>query len=218
MKEVLEKFFGSFYGSTKTVKVISEQKTGVFERADDKACAGCEGNTKSFFEGCDQKVLRCDAGEQEVEVIELELFVANYNGLKKLTPKYVCDLLMVGDDEVVLCDLACYNPKYLKSFVKSDGTEQLGKRLTVWRQIDNSIEKLTDVPEIAGEILSKSKRIGLFAYRRKEKIVTDLVDSTALTGMRSLIDRTKDADAIIGDLKEGFQFIEVVYPETYIWK
>lgn len=41
MKEVLEKFFGSFYGSTKTVEVISEQKTGVFERADDKACAGC---------------------------------------------------------------------------------------------------------------------------------------------------------------------------------
>lgn len=218
MKEVLEKFFGSFYGSPKSVKVISEQKTGVFERADDKACAGCEGSTKSFFEGCDQKVLRCDAGEQEVEVIELELFVANYNGLKKLTPKYVCDLLMVGDDEVVLCDLACYNPKYLKSFVKSDGTEQLGKRLTVWRQIGNSIEKLTDVPEIAGEILSKSKRIGLFAYRRKEKIVTDLVDRTALTGMRSLIDRTKDAATNIGKLGKGFQFIEVVYPETYIWK
>ena len=39
MKEVLEKFFGSFYGSTKSVKVISEQETGVFERADDKSCA-----------------------------------------------------------------------------------------------------------------------------------------------------------------------------------
>ena len=218
MKEVLEKFFGSFYGSTKTVEVISEQKTGVFERADDKACAGCEGNTKSFFEGCDQKVLRCDAGEQEVEVIELELFVANYNGLKKLRPNYVCDLLMVGDDKVVFCDLACYNPKYIDSFVKSDGTKQLGKRLTVWRQIENSIEKLTGVPEIADEILSKSKKIGLFAYRRKEKIVTDLVDRTVLTGMRSLIDPTKDAATNIGKLGKGFQFIEVVYPETYIWK
>ena len=218
MKEVLEKFFGSFYGSTKTVKVISEQKTGVFERADDKACAGCARNTKSFFEGCDQKVLRCDAGEQDVEVIELELFVANYNGLKKLRPNYVCDLLMVGDDKVVFCDLACYNPKYLKSFVKSDGKPQKGKRQHAREQIENSIEKLTGVPEIADEILSKSKRIGLFAYRRKEKIVTDLVDSTALTGMRSLIDRTKDADANIGKLGKGFQFIEVVYPETYIWK
>ena len=58
----------------------------------------------------------------------------------------------------------------------------------------------------------------MFAYRRKEKIVTDLVDRTALTGMRSLIDRTKDADANIGKLGKGFQFIEVVYPETYIWK
>lgn len=218
MKGVLEKFFGSFYGSPKSVKVISEQKTGVFEHADDKACAGCARNTKSFFEGCDQKVLRCDAGEQEVEVIELELFVANYNGLKKLRPNYVCDLLLVGDDKVVFCDLACYNPKYIDSFVKSDGTEQLGKRLAVWRQIDNSIEKLTGVPEIAGEILSKSKRIGLFAYRRKEKAVTDSVDSTALTGMRSLIDPTKDAATNIGKLGKGFQFIEVVYPETYIWK
>ena len=36
--------------------------------------------------------------------------------------------------------------------------------------------------------------------------------------MRSLIDRTKDADANIGKLEKGFQFIEVVYPETYIWK
>lgn len=114
--------------------------------------------------------------------------------------------------------MACYNPKYLKSFVKSDGTKQLGKRLTVWRQINNSIEKLTGVPEIADEILSKSKRIGLFAYRRKEKAVTDLIDRTVLTGMRSLIDRTKDADANIGKLEKGFQFIEVVYPETYIWK
>lgn len=218
MREVLEKFFGSHYGSTKTVKVISEQKRGVFERADDKACADCQTHSSSFFEDCDQKVLRCDAGEQEVEVIELERFVENYNSLKKLRPKCVCDLLMVGDDEVVFCDLACYNPKYLKSFVKPDGTKQLGKRLTVWLQINNSIKKLTGVPEIADEILSKSKRVGLFAYRRKEKRVVDLADSTALVGMRSLIDRTKDADTNIGDLDYGFLFMEVVYPETYIWK
>ena len=48
--------------------------------------------------------------------------------------------------------------------------------------------------------------------------MTDLIDRTVLTGMRSLIDRTKDADANIGKLEKDFQFIEVVYPETYIWK
>lgn len=218
MKEVLEKFFGSHYGSTKTVRVISEQKRGVFERADDKACADCQTHSSSFFADCDQKVLRCDAGEQEVEVIELELFVENYNGLKKLPSSSSCDLLMVGGDEVVFCDLACYNPKYIEPFVKSDGTKQIGKRLMVRLQIEHSVKTLMDVPEIADEILPKSKRIGLFAYRRKEKRVADWADSTALVGMRSLIDRTKDAYTNIGDLDYGFLFTEVVYPETYIWK
>lgn len=220
MRELLESYFGQHYRSTKRVSVTCRKCCGKFVSVDLKACLNCNNAIPEGGASCDKVVLICNSSDKEVEKIELESFLDNYAKLQALQKIGRCDLLFVGDDKIVFCDMTCSRSKYIEMFNRKDGTVQMGKRNIARKQLTDSISLLMNVPEIAGEISVKSQKVALFAYREKESELNDDLDKMTLRRMRSFIgiDRSGAIDNLMySDIDYGFHFAEVKYPQIYIW-
>lgn len=219
MKELLETCFGKHYQSTKQVSVNCKTLKGQIPFADPKACADCKIHTPEQEATCDKVVLYCNTSDQEIDAIELESFIDNYKHLKNIPSGKKCDLLLVGENKIVFCDLTCSLSKYIDLFVMADGTPKTGKRTMVRTQIGNAIALLMAVPEIATTIDLKTDKVAMFAYREKPDTVTNTFDKRIVETMRSFGVKT---DKVLGkpmfsDMGNGFVFTEVRYPEPYVW-
>lgn len=219
MKALLEKYFGPHYNSTKKVKVACNTKTGIFACWDSKACNDCNIKTPQMESECNHVVFYCDAKSNEVDIIDFESFLNNFTGLKALPSGKKCDLLLVGKDKIVFCDMTCSNAKYITPYVMKGGTGKIGKRNTVKGQLRNSITVLTNVQEIAAEIDQKANRIALFAYREKPQIKADDFEKGILSQMQkfSTINNRLNEEPMFSDIGNGFIFTEIKYPNTYLW-
>lgn len=219
MITLLEKYFGPHYKSTKKVKVICNTMTGIFACRDLKACRDCKRVTHQTEANCNHVVFYCDAKDNKVDLIELENFLNNFKGLQALPSDQKCDLLLVGKDKIVFCDMTCSNSKYITPYVMKDGTEKIGKRNTVKGQLRNSITVLTNVPEIASEINLKNDRLALFAFREKPQIIKDDFDIGIISQMRKFnkINNYLNVEPMFSDIGNGFIFTEVKYPNTFLW-
>ena len=218
MKGLLEKHFASHYHSTKQVEVESRLEKGGFCCCDQKACTECGKSFPHIETDCNHVVLSCETGDKETEVLELEAFLNNFNGLKALPSGQKCDLLIEGENVVVFCDMTCSKAKYIAPFVMKDGTEKIGKRNSVKRQIENTISVLMDVPEIAAAISMKNKRIALFAYREKPEDDRDDFDKGVFKQMSSFnaIDICSFEESMYTDMNHGFLFTEVKNPNVFV--
>lgn len=219
MKDVLETCFGKHYQSTKRASVESQTMKGLLSFADAKACADCKTHTSGQEATCDKVVMYCNTSDQEIDAIALEKFIDNYRHLKAIPSGKKCDLLLVGENKIVFCDLTCSLSKYLDPFVMADGTPKTGKRTLVRTQIGNSIALLRAVPEIAADMVSKADKMAVFAYREKPENLTDTFDKSVAERMRSFgvkTDKTID-EPMFSDMGNGFLFTEVRYPKPYIW-
>lgn len=217
MKTLLETYFGGYYNSTKAVSASSRSYHGSFSCRDEKACATCSIKTPAIAENCSDGVLICDAGVEDVEVIEFEKFIDNYNHLKSNPSKSRCDLLMTSKEKIVFCDMTCSNPKYIDKFTRSDGGVHMGKRYEARKQIENSINLLMPIPEIGRAIKNKSNKIALFAYRQKSTDLKDAFDREVTSGIRVMCRENKDKDQMFSVMPNGFLFTEVSYPDVYRW-
>lgn len=220
MKELLEQYLGRHYGSPKRALAESEIKNGISSFADMKACGDCKRHTPEIEAVCDKTVLIIDSNGKDVECIQLERFIDNYTHLKAIPSGKKCDLMLVGEDKVVLCDMSCSKAKYIDPFSKKDGSSKIGKRNTVRAQIANAISLLMDVSEIASEIDKRVQKVALFAYRVKDGAEgMDAFDGRVRNGMRSF---SKPAERIIpepmyAEMGGGFVFTEIRYPNKYRW-
>lgn len=217
MKTLLESYFGRYYHSTKVAFANSRVYTGKFSCRDEKACATCSIKTPIQAKNCSDGVLICDAGQEDVDVIEFEKFIDNYNRLKSIPSKSRCDLLMTSKNKIVFCDMTCSNPKYIDTFTRSDGSVHMGKRYEARKQIENSIKLLMPIPEIGCVIKNKSDKIALFAYREKPTELKDAFDREVTSGIRALCKENKDKDQMFSVMANGFLFTEVSYPDVYRW-
>ena len=142
-----------------------------------------------------------------------------YANLKAIPSGKKCDLLLVSGDKIVFCDMTCSKAKYIEPYVMQNGTEKIGKRNTVRKQISNSISLLSNVPEIASEIDTKTKRIALFAYRVKDVSCNDAFDYKVKKNMQEfgkMVDRMVK-EPMYSDMGNGFLFTEIQYPDTFVW-
>lgn len=220
MKELLEQYFGKHYGSPKQALAESEIKNGIFALADMKACGDCKTHVPEIEDLCDKVVVIMDSNTKDVECIQLEWFIDNYTHLKAIKSGKKCDLMLVGEDKVVLCDMTCSKAKYINPFSRMDGTSKTGKRNTVRNQIANAILLLMDVPEIASEIDKRVQKIALFAYRVKDDPEgMDDIDDKARNHMRSFGKPTERliSEPMYADMGGGFVFTEIRYPDKFIW-
>lgn len=219
MKELLELYFGLHYQSPKHAMVDSEIKNGRFSIVDPKACEDCKKFTPEHETDCDKVVIYVDSNEHNVECIQLERFIDNYANLKAIPSGKKCDLLLMDEDKIVFCDMTCSNAKYIDPYRMKDGTEKIGKRNSVRKQIENSITLLLNVPAIASKMKEKSSRIGLFAYRIKDIPIDDNFDCKVKASMRSFmanVDRSS-TEPMFSDMGYGFLFMEVKYPNIFVW-
>lgn len=219
MKELLESYFGKHYQSTKKAGVTCQTQRGLFTLSDQKACDACKRVMPNLYKNCDKTVLKCDSANIEVEVIELESFIDNYAHLKTIPSDSKCDLLLTNHKTIVLCDMTCSKSKYIAPFKMSDGTEKIGKRNTVRRQIENSIALLQNVPEIADAIQAKPLKIALFAYREKPEVHKDKFDAKVVARMKLFNTMSSNIAKfpMFSIMKNGFHFSEVRYPDIYSW-
>lgn len=219
MKELLEQYFGKHYQSPKQAIASCVIRSGRFSLADSKACGDCQKFTPEHETDCDKVVINVDSGEHNVECIQLEQFIGNYANLKSISSGKKCDLLLVDDERIVFCDMTCSKAKYIDPYMMKDGTEKIGKRNSVRKQIENSISLLQNVPEIASEIKGKSSRRSLFAYRVKDVPIDDNFDSKVKVGMQSFIVNVDkiSKEPMLSDMDNGFLFIEIKYPDIFIW-
>lgn len=216
MKELLENFFGPYYKSTKKVVVDSEHKIGRFGLYDAKACGDCRLKSPEFESDCNHTVLICHS-DKSVEVISLEKFLEEYNNLKAMPSHSKCDIMIVCENSIVLCDLSCSNPKYIGMFNNSSGDEKLGKRITARHQIENTITLLMNVTQIADEILSKATKIALFAYREKSRGNLSEFDGKVASNMLAFnrIENKLSTSGLKSESVHGFVFSEIKYPEVF---
>lgn len=216
MKELLEQHFGKHYLSTKQAIAECEIKHGLFSFADAKACDDCKMHTPELEAICDKVVVNFDSKDKSVECIQLERFIDNYANLKAFPSRQKCDLMLVDENKVVLCEMTCSKSKYIDSVV----TFETGKRNTARKQIEGAISLLMSVPELASEIAKRAQKIALFAYRTKDTIEEiDTFDNQVRSSIRSFIantDRHVDG-GMYADMDDGFKFAEIKYPDLYIW-
>ncbi len=219
MKELLETYFGEHYHSPKKASASSDLVRGGKSFADEKACFDCKRCTPDAESTCDKVVFVCDTGESEVEAVALEDFLNNYNNLKSIPSREKCDLLLVGDEKIVFCEMTCSKAERIAPFKGEDGEQKIGKRNYARKQLGNSIKLLVDVEEIGKEILAKKDRIALFAYREKPETKKDELDTLVMTQMKGLniVGDKVSSETMYSDMENGFQFAEIKYPNVYRW-
>ena len=131
-----------------------------------------------------------------------------YKRLKVIAAIFSAD----EDVKVILCDLTCSQKKYVQPFTNSSGYHE-GKRATAYRQIESTIDKLMDVPEIRNHFASMSSRVGLFAERNKDTVFRDV----ATQNMQLMMPDYMQGSNLNTDMGHGFEFVTVLYPQTYQW-
>lgn len=216
MKELLEQYFGAYYGSTRTnVYVDTDDKTGEFRLCDSKACNDCLNKTPKYENDCDHTVLKCKS-DDNIKVFWIEKFIDEFNNLRAMPTHSKCDIMMSNDNTIVFCDMSCSKPEYIDDF-QSNGKNKLGKRNKAKNQIEDTIYLLMNVPEIASEINKKGHKIGLFAYREKHRDDLSDTDSKVFRNMNSFGSFIAKATSgnLSSPLSHGFQFTEINYPSIF---
>lgn len=219
MKELLEDFFGKHYKSTKRAIAESRFLQGNIELSDSKACDDCRRHSYEIEVKCNKVVLKCNSSEHIIEVVELENFINQFAHLKALPSRRKCDLLLVGDDKIVFCDMSCTKAVYIDPYLMNDQTPKMGKRIIAMEQITSSVGLLMQVPQIASEIKNKKDKIALFAYRKKSESAGDDFDKSVSHNINAfnVMGNIVFQEPMFTDIGNDFFFTEICYPNTYIW-
>lgn len=210
MKDLLlNKFLILHHKSLGSIPVNERSICGAISLNDNIACRSC---IPFFANSCEQEVLNFYS-QDAIVLINIEEYLNNL----KITGRR-CDYLLYDENKIVLADLTCSMEEYLHPHLML-GEMQQGKRLTARQQIEHTLALLTEVPEIAEYINSKSIKIGLLAYRIKDedlfvgipKQMQDLL--AAWLAMENDLEMRK----LKFPMSHGFSFEMIKYPNVYQW-
>lgn len=124
--------------------------------------------------------------------------------------------ILYGQNKIVFTDLTCIRPIYIESHIV-EGKQKEGKRAKVFKQIKDSITRLSGCPKISERIASYNEKIALFALRKKESAFdnTDEVQKSMQSFMRMTNEQT--TNSIAQPMGNGFTFTTNEYPQSYPW-
>lgn len=176
---------------------------------DSKACNGC--TLEHRICGEEQCVLKFQ-NEEIVEMTNIEDFLLQFDGLKMASLKEKCDFMFCNNvNKVVFCDMSCTQSKYVEPYL-CQGEKKSGKRAKAYSQIESVIGKFMEVPALKTYIDNMNEKIGLFALREKDVIVTSDVERNMQVFKMS----SKNNEMFV-DMRDGFRFVIVKYPNVYHW-
>jgi hypothetical protein len=141
MKNLLERDFIAHYGlaARVTVNVVSTTNTN-FDLKDDAVLIYSSGTGTAEYSNPSYK---------EVNVISYETFFKSLPQTFQNNRKN-CDLIVYTSDKqyFLLNELTDTNPQYVPDFTLADGTPRIGKRNTAILQLEQTLQCISDVPEI----------------------------------------------------------------------
>ena len=201
------------YGLTRpNVQLRYKCLSGQFELGDEKACARCETRHR---DECNLKMMRINASNYVVTVVEHEDYINQFNG-KQLGKGKRCDYLMYDMEthhKIAFCDLGCYSEQYVQL-----------KQEVAHRQVCDSLKRFLDKPcgkefidRFTEKILIFGRRDRAIATAEKTQLSRGNVKGNMQIFLTNPISKSKilESKEIIGET--NVTFLIVNYPESYVW-
>ena len=189
--------------------------TRLIEQGDHIACESCKAR---FYDRatCDEIVMRIDAGENSLIIVDYETYVNQFNG-RQIAKGRRCDLLLCDatyNQKIIFCDMGCYSEEYL-----------MKKIADVRKQTTDSIVRLLNRPS-GRDFVNRFHEKQLIFFRRDRyssmnehsispergdvsKNIQAFVANPATSSARL------EANEIVNDI--AVKFIIVNYPNKYKW-
>ena len=213
MLTLLKKDFPDYYRLTRRILVECKTYVSDFSLTDWKSCNDCQSHTKYFYLQCDKEVLRI-ATSKGINVINLEDYFQQYSDKKEIVSGGCCDLLLYEAEKVAFIDLTCTRPVYIDNHIVDKKFKE-GKRPVAFKQLKDSIAKLSVCPTISTYLQKCIEKVAILALRKKEFAVELLPESPMQSFMKMANEQSKSG--MIQDMGNGFTFIVHEYPKVYNW-
>lgn len=187
--------------------------TGLIEQGDNIACESCKAK---FYNRatCNEIVMRIDAGENSLIIVDYETYVNQFNG-RQIAKGGRCDLLLCDatyNQKIIFCDMGCYSEEYL-----------MKKKAKVHKQTRDSIIRLLNRPSgLAFINLFREKQLIFFrrdSSMNEHPIFPERGDVCknlqAFVANPATSSARLEADEIVNDIP--VKFVIVNYPNIYNW-
>ena len=185
----------------------------LIEQGDNIACESCKAK---FYDRatCNEIVMRIDAGENSLIIVDYETYVNQFNG-RQIAKGGRCDLLLCDatyNQKIIFCDMGCYSEEYL-----------MKKRAKVHKQTRDSIIRLLNRPSgLAFINLFREKQLIFFrrdSSMNEHPIFPERGDVCknlqAFVANPATSSARLEADEIVNDIP--VKFVIVNYPNIYNW-
>lgn len=203
------------YGLMRTnVRLTHRQASRTFELGDPVACTDCKRRFPER-ENCNERVMKIDAGDCTITVVEHEAYISQFNGTQ-FGKGERCDFMMFDADrlrKVVFCDLGCYSEEHVEK-----------KQRKSHKQMCDSLMRLMN-RECGRSFINRFEEKVLIFGRRDRAVNPDNAPTPVRGNVRENMQAfltnpfSKPKFAVSSEVVEGVSvsFIIVNYPEPYIW-
>lgn len=216
MLALLNKDFPEYYNLNRKVVVEYQSYDSSFPLTDSKSCIDCQANSHYFYRQCYEKVVLNVAVSQRVDVISIENYFQQYNDKVEIASGGRCDFLLYSTDKVAFIDLTCSRPAFVEDHLVANRPKP-GKRSIAFKQLKDSITKLSVCPAIDSFFQNCVEKVAILALRKKEFVFE--VDSSPELHMQTFMKMSNEhaRSGVIQDMGNGFSFIVYEYPNVYVW-
>ena len=201
MKESLQKDLLHYRQS---ISICAKEETKDFILTDNKSCNDCNTKSAYFARSCTEHGMLKIHCNTHVEVINIENAIQDTNNID-LRSGGCCDYLVYDDNKIALIELTCSRPEYIND-------ERNGKRTKAYKQLSETIKKISSLPNTNIEISKRGEKTAIFGIREK---VFALEQADKF--QTSMISFTKVYRDITRKLNNGFILTTITYPNTYTW-
>ena len=201
MKESLQKDLLHYRQS---ISICAKEETKDFILTDNKSCNDCNTKSAYFARSCTEHGMLKIHCNTHVEVINIENAIQDTNNID-LRSGGCCDYLVYDDNKIALIELTCSRPEYIND-------ERNRKRTKAYKQLSETIKKITSLPNTNIEISKRGEKTAIFGIREK---VFALEQADKF--QTSMISFTKVYRDITRKLNNGFILTTITYPNTYTW-
>lgn len=211
MINVLQNDYISHFGLAGKYTLHSYPIQGNMVLNDDKSCRQCKSNNAQKCDSETNEQTFMFFSDVEVSLVEIEDFLNQFEG-KRAGVKDKCDLMLYDNQNIAFVEMYCGEQKYMYPYINQKGLHE-GKLAKARKQLNSTINKLSEVQSIKIKMDGYDKKTGIFACRKKSESSNGSVDEE---NMQVFLNTTLESKAHTL-LSNNFRFVQVEYPEVYTW-
>lgn len=186
---------------------------GDFSLNDSKTCSDCTSKDPEYV-SCNQHILEISA-HKDVHVLNFEQFINQFDGTPAAMTGDRCDYILYDEQKIAFCDVSCSSRKWVEP---NEGKYPQGKRAKVYDQMKNSLNALLSVTLLDSRILSFTFKDAIFGWRERDNYGEQ---DRAMLNMMLFSETPSSQEKVLHTdlytMGHNFSFVEVEYPQKYIW-